>query len=167
MRSRVLASPPATWSLLTESWWLSHAGCTALSFGVHCARLAGLDPGVLQRAKQVLARPKILVANVHMSAASAPFASIITYRMSCACRHPCEHAQTPACCSLVRPAISRSKMSGRHAASRASLLLLALLCIRDEKSSVRTHAMRLPATTRSGMPRRCWRCSRPGGLCRR
>ena len=30
-----------------------YAGCAALSFGVHCARLAGLDPGVLQRAKEV------------------------------------------------------------------------------------------------------------------
>ncbi|KAK9821426.1 hypothetical protein WJX81_003661 [Elliptochloris bilobata] len=29
-------------------------GCAALSFGVHCARLAGLDPRVLQRAKQVM-----------------------------------------------------------------------------------------------------------------
>ena len=44
--------------------WPLVAGCTALSFGVHCARLAGLDPGVLQRAKQVPWRAQHLAASM-------------------------------------------------------------------------------------------------------
>ena len=83
---------------------------------MHCARLAGLDPGVLQRAKQVLGGP---VPSLCQSA--------------CACcqrtRPFSEHMHIlrllrpmltwPAYCPIMRPATPSNKTCGRRAASHA------------------------------------------------
>lgn len=92
-------------------------------------------------------------AIVHMSVASTPFSFC------------CVLVRTP-CCMTTRPATPSTTLSSGQAASHAVAAARAS-CLRARVRSVRTRAMGLPATACSGMPRRCWRCSRLTGLCRR